>query len=257
MRAVTSKLCLEPTDPSCNMCGLLALPWPAPHFTGNFFTAQCQYVKKLIPPKAFIPAMNEVIAKAVYQRTIHWRFVANLLPDTPWHFGTDRYSSEQWIGSHPSVHICDLSQTANVTYWQMGDRPSSELNFAMFPRRPVKWAWSYTGSRRPNFAKTMKFPSFRLREWYLLAGSVFKWYELYNEAPPPSSWVWKWYPDGDVWLMAVQTYGHEALKFMTQEFAHESGIPLIDLGITPGGGEPDESVVDDDIAMKNQSIVSY
>jgi hypothetical protein len=231
MRAITGKICLEPPVDSCDVCGLLALPWPALHFAGNFWVSKCSMVNKLIPPKSFISAMNRVVAKSLYLRAIYWRFVAKLLPDTPWHFGTDRYASEQWIASHPSVKICDVSKRARVEYWQVKSRGNHAYEWAMFPRHVLSWTWSYTGQGRPFFETTLETPSLRFREWYLLSGFLFKWYELYNEAPPPTSWAWDWFPDGHQWRDAVQTYGRGALVAMTKEYAKEdhhwatSGIP--------------------------------
>jgi hypothetical protein len=51
--AVTNELCLKPPDDTCSACGLRFFTVWSMQFPGNFFTTQCSYVRKLIPPKDF------------------------------------------------------------------------------------------------------------------------------------------------------------------------------------------------------------
>lgn len=46
LNAVTNKKCLRPPDDQCDICGLLASPFPQLHFSGNFFTARCSYMSR-------------------------------------------------------------------------------------------------------------------------------------------------------------------------------------------------------------------
>ena len=80
LTAASSKLCVEPSDDECSVCGLLALPFPSLHFPGNFFTAKCEYVRKVLPPREFMRRQNEVVTKGLLQRYVYQQFVANLLP---------------------------------------------------------------------------------------------------------------------------------------------------------------------------------
>jgi len=64
MKAVTGKDCVMPPNGACSVCGLVALPFPMLHFPGNFFTATCDYVKRLVPPAEFGARMNEVVKSA-------------------------------------------------------------------------------------------------------------------------------------------------------------------------------------------------
>jgi hypothetical protein len=54
-RAIVHDDCLQSpsNDPVCDACGLVALPFPTLHFPGNFFTARCEYIRKLLPPTEF------------------------------------------------------------------------------------------------------------------------------------------------------------------------------------------------------------
>ena len=72
--AVLHDWCLDPPHDTCDICGLLALPWPNLHYAGNFFTAKCSYVKKLIPPKEFVLVMNDVAGRALYKK-VEGKFV--------------------------------------------------------------------------------------------------------------------------------------------------------------------------------------
>jgi hypothetical protein len=58
----------------------------------------------------------------------------------------------------------------------------------------------------------------RMRDYFLLPGNLAKWFALYNEAPPDSSWVWNWFPDGKAWKRAVQTHGTQAFEKMTDRW---------------------------------------
>ena len=58
----------------------------------------------------------------------------------------------------------------------------------------------------------------RMREYYYLAGNLYRWYKLYNKVPDDNSWVWNWYPDGHVWNVYVAFWGHDVVNEITKEF---------------------------------------
>lgn len=60
-----------------------------------------------------------------------------------------------------------------------------------------------------------KSSKLRLKEYFLLAGNILKWYEFYNEVPGEFSWVWSWFPDGRKWRNAVRLHGRKAIEVMT------------------------------------------
>jgi hypothetical protein len=178
----------------CDVCGLLALPFPFTHFTGNFFTASCSYIAKLLPPREFVIRMSEVTGKALVQK-LEGRLIARLLPDAPHHFGIGRFASEHWVGSHPSAKICDVSQSPQIDTWRRRDSPlpAEEFKFHMYPRHPPVGNWSYISLSAPGIIDVFIDTTLRTREYYLLAGNLLRWSELYNATPPEDSWVWKWY----------------------------------------------------------------
>lgn len=225
LNAVTNKKCLRPPDDQCDICGLLASPFPQLHFSGNFFTAKCSYVKKLLPVKDFGTRMDTIIA-SVREREIDQQLVVHLFHPHDNFFGTSRFASEHWIGSHPSVRPCDVSMRPSIDDWRRQEWNTSEFDWAMAPRFGVDapWAHWFEETRRKT---VLSSPSMRHREYFLLAGSLFRWYELYDQAPPPSSWVWSWYPDGREWKEKVLEHKRDALAVMTKPFQTNAKLPLV------------------------------
>ena len=52
-------------------------------------------------------------------------------------------------------------------------------------------------------SKFQKKREVALREYYYLAGNVFRWWRLYDRVPSPDSWAWRWFPDGGIWETAA------------------------------------------------------
>jgi hypothetical protein len=44
------------------------------------------------------------------------KLVGNLYGDKPLYYGTERFANDYWIGNHPQLNACDLSQTPNRAY---------------------------------------------------------------------------------------------------------------------------------------------
>jgi hypothetical protein len=63
------------------------------------------------------------------------------------------------------------------------------------------------------------------REYFYLAGNIYRWYRLYNGTPPLDSWVWKWYPRGDKWLQGVKKYGSDVVTTLSKPYWNE-GVPF-------------------------------
>lgn len=156
-------------------------------------------------------------------------------------------SFEHYVGSHPSVLPCD-------TFAEVEHREG-----LLVPRWPFGYPAWY-GLETDLINKVLNNETLRLREYFMLPGYVFKWYYLYGEVPPPSSWVWQasaaqvyvavawytcalldcsycsrvtregtpsyqcvaftslfaqWFPDGDLWLDAVQKHAVKAVDILT------------------------------------------
>lgn len=204
--AVAGRDCIEQAHANrCDLCGLLFITRPTHHYTGNMFNAKCDYVGKLIPPIDFARQMM-----AVHHRSLEMIrtgiLEANMFDfESPWNSGINRYAMEHWHGSHPSLDItCDVSNHSTNEYWKntrAADRKPDDWRFDRFPRRPSP------GLPLELFQNESK----RRKEYFLLPGHLFKWYQLYGELPPLNSWIWSWYPDGAFWKDQVQKHGTMAI----------------------------------------------
>jgi hypothetical protein len=207
--AVASRDCIEHAHKqNCDLCGLLFVARPSHHFTGNMFNAKCSAIQKLLPPMEF-EAKMETVASQARKWVQDGILEAKLFRlDEPWTSGTKRYAMEHWHGSHPSIQkICDVSNHPTNKYWKSiraEDRTPEDWQLAQFPRRP-----------QPGLpVDVANNESKRKREYFLLAGQLMKWYQLYGEAPPMDSWVWSWYPDGPFWKEQVQAHGSKAVEIV-------------------------------------------
>jgi hypothetical protein len=212
--AMTSQLCLEPQDDQCNTCGLSY----GGYFFGNFWTAKCSYVSKLLSPNHFMHKKNHLSRIAMRNYThLDWNF-------HPTHMGTGRYSNEHWVTSHPSVMPCDLDANGMWWYWQgngciptpLSCRP--ELKHVrgrntLYERTPEEFVWSMA-PRGERDARKKNETDLNDHSDHLdptLGRSLFMWFHLYGEAPPLSSWVWEYFPDGARWKVGVQRYGKDVV----------------------------------------------
>jgi hypothetical protein len=224
--AVTDERCLATNPPSnnnhnntdrgtCNVCGLMLFVMPAFMFRGNFWAADCSYVNQLLPPVGFEYRLQKVqtTAKQLQNQS---QLLVNLQADINDNFGRGRYAAEHWVGSHPSFKPCDLTHTVDLLHW-FRDWRSQDFNWSMAPIAPLKGKWPYQPWKMVNVVR--KNEALSRREYFLLPGRILRWYALYNDVPPPSSWVWSWFPDGQVWREAVDKYGSKAVIIMTKDFA--------------------------------------
>ena len=78
---------------------------------------------------------------------------------------------EQWIGSHPSVVPCDLSQALSIAYWSIQGRDASEFQRAKAPRHDFRTMLSVSISHE---AAVVDRDMDRLRDYNLLAGSILR-----------------------------------------------------------------------------------
>lgn len=209
--AVVSEGCLNPPNSSCNACGLLFEAPPRLFtllFPGNFFAASCQYIKRLLPPLYFEERHTEAVQRAIRTSLSSDQFYFSKYKK--WSLGLKRFTSEHWIGSHPSIRPCDVSVEEDYWYWENHDHSVGEFQWSMFPRR------AYNASH--EFAMNVSYldmHDIRLRYYDLLPGLLYLWRELYNSTPPESSWIWSWLPDGSLWKEAVELYGLAAVDVVT------------------------------------------
>jgi hypothetical protein len=217
--AVTNELCLDPpNNDTCNVCGLMLFVMPAFMFRGNFWAADCSYVNQLVPALDFDDRLRR-IQETARQLQNQSQLLMNLQADIDDNFGRGRYASEHWIGSHPSFRPCDLTPTVVLQHWFQGWK-SQDFNWSTAPIAPIQGKWPYQPWKM--VARVRKKEALLRREYFLLPGRILRWYALYNGVPPPSSWVWSWFPDGQVWKEAVEKYGSKAVDIMTKDFATNS-----------------------------------
>jgi hypothetical protein len=75
--------------------------------------------------------------------------------------------------------------------------------------------------KTPEMFETFRDVKLRVREYYLMAGNLYRWWELYGTVPPSTSWVWSWFPDGDAWHDKVMEYGGGAVDIVTSAYKPE------------------------------------
>ena len=219
--AVTHRDCMVPPDDTCDMCGLMFFATPWLHFSGNFFTARCRYINKLLPIHDFMEKMNVLhVTTNKYQR--QERFLFWIFKNQASYMALGRYASEAWSGSHPSIVACDMSEVRSIDFWKK-EVPQREIeanfNFSLAPRA-TDARGKYLHIRRTKRNKETNL----VREYYLLAGNLFKWINLYNgEIPPKKSWVWDFFPNGDIWWNGWLRYGDDVVLGVIDPYAIQDG----------------------------------
>lgn len=177
-------------------------------YPGNFFTAQCSYVKKLIPPQFYEDRITELTKDTLLMR-LKGSLLMNLFSDRIDRYGLYRYAMEAWIGSHPSIKPCDVSKTKHLMFWLDEDQDTEdEFEFAMAPRQPD----APFDLDEAMEKKVLANKELRMKEYYLLAGKIVRWYTLYGSVPSHSSWVWQWFPDGEEWRKGTELYGKNVVE---------------------------------------------
>ncbi len=121
--------------------------------------------------------------------------------------GAGRWAMEMWVGSHPSIIPCHLSVEPDIKEWQYDDRNSSAFSFTMFPREGHDMRTMFRHSEPRYSESNLDSIKIRMLDFNLLGGMTMRWRLNYGEQPSPSSWMWSYYPDGEVWLRGLEEYG--------------------------------------------------
>ncbi|KAL3783743.1 hypothetical protein HJC23_004862 [Cyclotella cryptica] len=205
--AAASKICLLSTD-KCNVCGMEFNALPYQHFSGNSFTADCGYVNKLLPPPEFEEKMNK-LAGDVLVKHLESTFTAEFTPFTPENLGMNHYSVEHWIGSHPDVKPCAV---VPMTKSRSNGIASSSKHIST----------SLSEQRELSEKDSVLF-----REYFYLAGNLYRWKHLYGMMPSSDSWAWTWFPKGKNWKEGVSKYGSNVvIEFTSSKNRLNEGVPL-------------------------------
>ena len=150
-------------------------------------------MSKLLPPVQFEKRMRNLTKDVILNHDFSNKIfnVARMVKHDFW--GLDRFSAEHWIGSHPDLTPCDVAKNSNLHYWFAQQRPIFRLfDFGMAPRKALAAGPWVTLHNRTVLHEVLNSTATRMREYVLLPGVLHRWFFLYNKAPGPESWVWKW-----------------------------------------------------------------
>ena len=92
LEAVIHPACIDPPDGSCDVCGLLFFPTWAFFMPGNFWTARCSYVNKLIHPLEFELKKKNLNAYLDELKKGQW-LIGSIFPDRRDTRGLERFAA--------------------------------------------------------------------------------------------------------------------------------------------------------------------
>lgn len=224
--AMSHKHCWHPPNDKCNVCGLDFWPSWTLFFPGNIWTAKCSYVNLLKPPKDILSGLTTNFREAstlVGQGKLNFGlFHDNMWPPQPDRLGLERYANEHWIGTHPDLIPCDMSnRKGNHDLWASGERVmnANELQWSMSPRHAMMGDpsadedyWIALSREKELKLPILKDEVARRKEYFLLPGYLHKWISLYQQVPSQDSWVWQWFPDGEYWKQVTRKHGIGVLR---------------------------------------------
>ena len=206
IQTMTASVLSEACTPSetCNVCGSSFYPLPFLGFSGNMFSASCRYVDKLLPFDRFEKEMNSIAGDALVGKVTE-EYTDALFGFNSRLLGSYQHSIEHWIGSHPDLQPCDVAplKQTNEPYQEA----VLSINAGEAPRRGPAHPASIDPEKEEKFRRNREAA---LREYYYLAGNTLRWLRLYEKVPEDSSWVWNYFPDGQLWRAALQTSGLDA-----------------------------------------------
>jgi hypothetical protein len=107
-----SEACTKIQQPSspCNVCAFRFQTLPFSHIPANFWAANCQYVRSLVPPKSYEQSRRD-LCKLIVQVYGPVEFCPTESIDNmevSWKHGFGRMAMERWIPSHPSFVPCQV-----------------------------------------------------------------------------------------------------------------------------------------------------
>jgi hypothetical protein len=225
------------TTPQCNVCGYQFYTHWTMMFPGNMWSASVSYIRELLSPATYreqydnevIPAVLQMIAPTT-QSSPTSKLYAHLFPMTDnVVVGKQAFAAEHWITSHPSLCPCDWSVHARRIYYfenftDPGIDPHisakdavewEQQEFGMIPRRTDNISISvddiagfiHPQQKQSIFSWKNEAVNDRIRDYFGLAGFIYKWTVLYKKLPPVESWVFKVYPDAEFWKEMIKMYG--------------------------------------------------
>ena len=192
----------------CNTCSsqLFGLP---PHYPGNMWVADCDYINRLIPPNKFglkkaevAHKMQNSTRKLVPDNDRNDYFTTELDDGTRFLFhnksrwmiyreswlGTQRYAMEHWLGSHPDFVPCEVfSPKDGIPQFQYDSLKHKKV-FADKIKTKLQMAPGV------NFKGSWHHP-FKLHPWFKALGKLYEYKALYGKEPKQSSWFFDYWKD--------------------------------------------------------------
>jgi hypothetical protein len=180
--SVFSDECQQITEPSsCSVCGARFSPFPHLHMAGNMWTAHCSYIQKLIPPKEFGDKMDSLMDFVMTAKEGFPRPTFQQIQDE-YFVGIKRFSSEHWVGSHPSVQPCDVY-------------PGKYLSGYIDVPNPNTEQWTPDLQVAPRFPVSIFEKRSAKGSWFCGQARLLEFQFLYGLRPPPTSFVWSFYTE--------------------------------------------------------------
>jgi hypothetical protein len=166
-------------EAKCSICSYRFYALPVFHGRANMWTAHCSYIRKLLPPQRYEAAILDMHQESLNHTILGPTKYACIRPyNRSGHLlGIGRFAMERWAFNHPDVEPCDSLTKKNMR--SIKRRKSSGITPKLIPA-PQK------GAKVSGIARIFT-------SWERLAGRLFEWNHLYQNMPPNSSWVWKYY----------------------------------------------------------------
>ena len=202
MQAISSDACVDmPADGTCSSCSAQLTIMPVSHYPGNMWVAECDYVKKLIPPKDFEIQKQNILStvlngtktllvegkgpKSAYLETdlgdgtgpMKYKTAQSWQNTMDCWTGTGRFAMEHWLGSHPDFKPCDAFSEYGIRYRDLKEKS------VLIPS--LRYSNNFT---KQNMWKQNE--QNRVSPVYKLQGTLFRFNKLYNKVPDKSSWIW-------------------------------------------------------------------
>jgi hypothetical protein len=116
---------IQESNSTCNVCAFRFQTVPFSHVPGNFWAANCRYVRKLVPPRFYERARRD-LCKLIIK--VHGP--VDFCPKEPIdelessvEYGFGRMAMERWIPSHPSFIPCDVLPFSSLKSFDDGWEP--------------------------------------------------------------------------------------------------------------------------------------
>ncbi|GAB5360635.1 hypothetical protein AAMO2058_000643900 [Amorphochlora amoebiformis] len=193
MRSVFSEEChTQASGFGCNTCGFRYSPFPHPHFPGNFFAAECEYIRKLTPPSLAQERITEATYKVVGLHAEEAEDISRAF------HGIGRYSPEFWVASHPDLIPCDVYEGPfTFGYENLPDNPTQ---FPINLKGPLRYPLAFYRNMNIEGPLNHSNP-------YECAATLHRFQEvLHGRGFAPNSWIHKAYIDDEKTKDAPRRY---------------------------------------------------